>query len=288
MVPFWRRRLLAVTLPISLACASCWLVAATLATEQISLTPILPLGPWFKISTGAFASTALAFAMPVAATLLPIARPVRLRSLGVGGFASLTLGGVFVWLWIQAATMLAVSGLSGTLTTRLQVSYLQIGGLNFVGVTLLVVLWRSLKIRPREQALGALGRLACWIGVIACAFVFPFAATDLNNEPSGFARLALNATDMQWDTHRMSQVVTSGLHLFLGGALIACFARLLAERHCTHHAHHCYSCGYELIGVETYTCPECDHPITSEQRSHFAQLASNGSQFTSSSPTAST
>lgn len=258
MVPFWRRRLLAATLPAALTCVWLWLLATMLIASSTSLFPLLASHWLIAGPTVARVGSLLAFCGLLTATLVPISKPTRHGRIGAGGVVALAFGGFFVLVWMQAGVLLGADAVAGITSDWSAAGHARILGLNVIGAAVFVLVFRSIRIRPRERAIQRLGCGACWAGLLMCAILLPIAGGTIDRfqpTPAG------SGPHQQQVWH----AVVASLHLASGGALLAFFGRQLADRHAGFHARHCWQCGYDLAGIEAGACPECMRPIGGDQ-----------------------
>ncbi len=276
MVPFWRRRLLAATLPL-LALATLAAVVLGLIITQRARRPGLVLDLEAM-------GIPLALAMPhVAVVLLVPLLLARVTHRDVAG-PGLVAAALLLSVWMIGAVFVLTVAMGMGLGVNVNRSpwLLSIGLLNSIAVPW-IALRRSGQVVPRTDRAARLCTTASCVGGVGLCIAIPLFAIQLSlrdpESPVVGSRRALAG---------LSLATYAGLALCSAGLTAATACRALTQRHAPYHARHCHECGYDLLGVETYTCPECDHPIATEQSDHLAQLASNGSHSTSSSPTAST
>ncbi len=276
MVPLWRRRLLAATLPV-LGLATLAVIAVGLLLVQRARQPGLMLS---EDALKASLALATPHALVVVVAPLLLVRARYHDALGPGFVAV----AVLLSFWMFAGSFILTVGVG----TGLGINANRSPGLVVLGLlTALGALWighrRADRLTPRTDRAARLFTTAAGVGGAGLCIAVPWFA----------ARLPVQSPDLAVTGDRravagLSLAIHAGLALGSAGLASATACRLMTRRHAAHHARHCHNCGYDLLGAEGSACPECDHPAGSDQTRHLAQLASKGSQATACSPTSST
>jgi hypothetical protein len=290
MVPFWQRRLLAVTLPAVLL-GGCTAVATALYA-MIMLRPSYSTRPPPDLAEGIAFWAFLSVLVPLVA-VLSIARPKPMSRDGVGLWIAVCWLALLGVVYVLASAMGFVLLLNEWFMAAPWLSLVWVIPIALAGIAGMLLGVRRYRPRTRAITVGATRlmwtALAFLVTVLSAATVFwrmadrPDSAIDLSRERiEGFAVFQV--------------AVLFGAAV--GFAITAFFAKELARRHAAYHARHCHRCGYDLLGVAD-ACPECGHALTPEQRravegrdvTHHAQepgdSAPNGGHMIRASPTAS-
>ena len=257
MVPFWRRRLLVVTLP-ALALATLVVIVLGLVVPQMARRPEFVLD-------AETASAALTLATPhllvLVLTPLLLARVTHREALGPGFVLVAALNCV----WMAAAAFVLTVGVGVGLSVNLNRSpWLVAVGLLAALAVAGSGLRRSGGVWPRTARAARLCITAAAAGAIGLCVVIPVLVLKVQSldadSSAGSARRELAG---------LAVAMYAGLSLAAVGLSSSALLRGLTLRHAPSHARRCHTCGYDLLGTEQPTCPECDHPISPEQSAHL-------------------
>lgn len=242
MVPFWLLRLLEV-------------VTFAVILRGVFGTASAVWASWYFVPVQAFTAWC-------AIVLANRRRP--LRTMGFEGWLSIVLiAGIAAWLTRPAIEALHLWLNHGQLNVLTSGSFAVHLSLAFL-LVLVVVLTKQGSRTRCNRFLRSNARLAIFGAAIA-ATSYPLAIVS---EVPVHARITYAVPTLQpmdW-APVVAQVAAAGCVL-TGYALYAMATTARARsRLAPYHARHCHSCGYDLFGVEQHTCPECDHPISPEQR----------------------
>ncbi|MEM1071806.1 MAG: hypothetical protein AAGH71_03175 [Planctomycetota bacterium] len=283
MVPFWRRRLLAVTMPAVIAGSVMLVGGLSYTIEQLRTGTVMQGASIFEphwLQTMIAAAIASVFPM---CTALALGSWAPKNRLGPGYWLSTVASTCRFLLVLLAmmATMDAILDPDPTLSSTLILLLSPIVVLLFA----ISIPIGTGKVRPREKAVMTTDVRYTITCVILIAGTAPLAIAYWHTSTDNY-----NYLHMDFEFLTIS-IMCSIMIIGLQGSLVSAWlCRQLTIRHAHYHATHCHDCGYDLTTLEADACPECGLSIQPDQRDAIESLAastsgSNGSQSASSSPT---
>jgi uncharacterized paraquat-inducible protein A len=254
MVPFWRRRLLLVSMPVLAFGTLVWIMLGLTTTQKIRRPDmVLDLPTLLTASTLAAPHALVVVVVP----LLLAGRTHRgERGIGFGAV------GLAISAWVFAMVFVISVGMGTGFGLNVNTSPWLFPGAAASALLAIGIGWvRTAGVAPRTDVASRLCETASAVGGVALCLLVPML----------FAKLRIGEADLPgWQRPRdlagVSLAIYAAIALVSAGLAAAAILRALTLRHAPYHARHCHQCGYDLIGVETTTCPECDHPISPDQR----------------------
>jgi hypothetical protein len=186
--------------------------------------------------------------------IVPLARRVPFERRGPSYWFSSSMqilsAFLVLWFWSLMISELIDWRLINTGSARLDLhADILLVALMLLGLITLVV--ASAKMRPRARAVGrAAVRLALLAGGMLVVSL-PLLLTEAHRNP-----------DDSGDNMLLILLPLSGL---LQCITMLCMCLFLLKRDAVLHTWHCRSCGYELSGLDSDTCPECGLAIDASQ-----------------------
>lgn len=257
MVPFWRRRLLLVSMPVLAFGTLVWITLGLTTTQKIRRPDMV-----LDLPTLLTASTLAApHALVVVVVPLLLAGRTHRGARGIGFGAA----GLANSIWVLAMVFVISVGMGTGLGINVNTSPWLLPGAAAFALLAVGIAWaRTAGVAPRTDAASRLCETAAAVGAVTLCVLVPML----------FAKLRIGEADLPgWrrprDLAGVSLAIYAAIALVSAGLAAAAILRALTLRHAPYHARHCHRCGYDLLGAEGPACPECDHPISPEQSRHL-------------------